>query len=268
MQKQFTDHLGNQINVNYPPKKIVSLVPSQTELLYDLGLHKEVVGVTKFCIHPAAKVKDAQKIGGTKKLNIDAIIALAPDLIIANKEENTIADITQLQQCFPVWVSDVNSFEDAVQTITEIGALVDRVPEAAYVNHLISAGFRDLQQLAVEKKIAVKVAYLIWQDPYMAAGNKTFINDILTKVGFINVVKQNRYPTLKAEDIAAANPQYILLSSEPFPFNTTHAAQLAQQINGVKVLVVDGEMFSWYGTRLIKAVQYFFELQNNFAENE
>lgn len=140
MQKSFTDQLANHITISYPPQRIVSLVPSQTELLFDLGLDEEIVGLTKFCIHPIEKFAAKAKIGGTKKLLIEKIRDLKPDLIIGNKEENSRADIELLQQEFPVWMSDIYNLEDAMQTITDIGNLVDRQPEATYLNHLINAG--------------------------------------------------------------------------------------------------------------------------------
>lgn len=262
MQKSFTDQLGNEISITYPPKRIVSLVPSQTELLFDLGLDEEVVGLTKFCIHPIEKFAAKQKVGGTKKLKIDVIRALKPDLIIGNKEENSRADIELLQQEFPVWMSDIYNLEDAMQIITDIGDLVERQPEAAYLNHLINAGFRDLQALAVEKRIDKTVAYLIWKDPYMFAGKNTFIDDILMKIGLRNVVVERRYPELILEELQTANCKLIFLSSEPYPFKEKHIKEIQLAMPNAKVMLVDGEMFSWYGSRLVKAVQYFFEFQN------
>ncbi|MNK04688.1 Vitamin B12-binding protein precursor [compost metagenome] len=262
MQKSFKDQLGNEITVNYPPKRIVSIVPSQTELLFDLGLEEEIVGLTKFCIHPIEKFAAKQKVGGTKKLKIDVIRALQPDLIIGNKEENSQADIELLQQEFPVWMSDIYNLEDAMQTISDIGSLVDRQPEATYLNHLISAGFRDLQTLALEKNIDKTVAYVIWKDPYMLAGRDTFIDDVLRKIGLRNVLSQSRYPELAISQLVTLNPQLIFLSSEPYPFKEKHILEIQSALPNAKVILVDGEMFSWYGSRLVKAVQYFFEFQD------
>lgn len=266
MQKSFTDQLGNTITLNYPPKRIVSLVPSQTELLFDLGLNDEVVGITKFCIHPIEKFASTPKIGGTKKLKIDEIRALKPDLIIGNKEENTRQDIEQLMQEFPVWMSDIYTLEDALTTITEIGELVNRQPEASYLNYLIKNGFSDLQSLAAQYAISLSALYLIWKKPYMAAGKNTFIDDILTKVGLINAIQEERYPELSIEDIKNIAPKMILLSSEPYPFKQQHIDELAAQLPQTKVLLVDGEMFSWYGSRLVKSVQYFFDFLQDIKD--
>ncbi|SOD11386.1 ABC-type Fe3+-hydroxamate transport system, substrate-binding protein [Pedobacter xixiisoli] len=252
--------------INYPPRRIISLVPSQTELLFDLGLDEEVVGLTKFCIHPIEKFAAKQKVGGTKKLNIDIIRELKPDLIIGNKEENSKADIELLQQEFPVWMSDIYNLEDAIQTISDIGNLVDRQPEATYLNHLINAGFRDLQTLALEKNIDKTVAYVIWKDPYMLAGRDTFINDILQKIGLRNIINGSRYPEIELPQLQTKNCELVFLSSEPYPFKEKHLKEIRLALPKTKVMLVDGEMFSWYGSRLVKAVQYFFEFQNQLLE--
>jgi len=262
MQKSFTDQLGAEISILYPPKRIVSLVPSQTELLFDLGLDAEVVGITKFCIHPIEKFAAKAKVGGTKKLLIEKIRDLKPDLIIGNKEENSKADIELLQQEFPVWMSDIYNLEDAIQTIADIGDLVDRKPEADYLNHLISAGFRDLQTLGLEKAIDQTVAYVIWKDPYMLAGRNTFIDDILIKIGLSNVISENRYTEIELSKLKTKNCELVFLSSEPYPFKEKHLDEIRLALPQAKVILVDGEMFSWYGSRLVKAVQYFFEFQN------
>ncbi|RZL69628.1 MAG: cobalamin-binding protein [Pedobacter sp.] len=261
MQKTFTDQMTREITINFPPKRIVSIVPSQTELLFDLGLDQEIIGLTKFCIHPIEKFAGRTKVGGTKKLNIDLIKDLKPDLIIGNKEENTQSDIEELSEFFPVWMSDIFTVDDAMKTITEIGDLVDRAPEASYLNHLISAGFNDLRTLALQNHINKKVAYLIWRKPFMAAGKNTFIDDVLLTNGMTNVVNQARYPEITLEELKTLNCELILLSSEPYPFKEKHIEEIQAAIPDAKVLLVDGEMFSWYGSRLVKAVQYFFEFQ-------
>lgn len=261
MQKIFTDQLGKEVTINYPPKRVISVVPSQTELLFELGLNAEVIGITKFCVHPASQFKAKTKVGGTKKLNIELIRSLQPDLIIGNKEENTKEDIELLSAEFPVWMSDIYNLEDAMKTITQIAELVDRQPEAAYLNHLINAGFTDLQTLALQMGIDQKVAYVIWKDPYMLAGKDTFINDILMKIGLTNVTRESRYPEIAMEELAALKPDLVFLSSEPYPFGEKHIAELQSAVPGAKIMLVDGEMFSWYGSRLVKAVQYMFQLQ-------
>lgn len=261
MQRSFTDQLNRKISINYPPKRIISLVPSQTELLFDLGLDTEVIGITKFCIHPESKFKEKAKIGGTKKLNLDLIRSLEPDLIIGNKEENEKLQIEELMNEFPVWMSDIYDLEDAKKTISQIGELVDREPEAAYLNHLIHAGFNDLQTLALQNNLSKRVAYLIWKKPYMFAGKDTFINHILALNGLSNVIKESRYPEMDLAALDLLKPELVFLSSEPYPFNEKHLEEVRAVLPEAKVMLVDGEMFSWYGSRLVKAVQYFFQLQ-------
>lgn len=260
MQRRFTDQLGQSVTINYPPKRIISLVPSQTELLFDLGLDKEIIGLTKFCIHPIEKFAERTKIGGTKKLDIEKIRSLQPDLIIGNKEENRQEQIEALME-FPVWMSDIYTLDDAKETITQIGELVDRQPEAAYLNHLITSGFNDLQALAAQNGLNKKVAYLIWREPFMAAGKDTFIDDILMLNGLSNAVEISRYPELTLPELASIKPDLVFLSSEPYPFKQKHLEEIAAFLPDAKIMLVDGEMFSWYGSRLVKAVQYLFQLQ-------
>ena len=158
-------------------------------------------------------------------------------------------------------MSDVYTLEDAKTTISQIGELVHKQPEAAYLNYLINAGFNDLQTLALQYGIRKSVAYLIWREPYMLAGRNTFIHDILTLNGLQNVSPKNRYPEVNLEDLAALKPDLIFLSSEPYPFKEKHLNEISNLIPGARVMLVDGEMFSWYGSRLVKAVQYLFDLQ-------
>lgn len=262
MQRIFTDQLGREITISYPPKKIISVVPSQTELLFELGLDKEVVGITKFCVHPISKFAEKAKVGGTKKLNIDMIRALQPDLIIANKEENQQDQIEELMSEFPVWISDVNNLEEAKGMIRLLGGLVDRQPEADYLVHLIHVGFTDLQTLALQNRIDRKVAYLIWKNPYMLVGKLTFIDDLLTMIGLNNVIDVGRYPEIDLNELRILSPDLVFLSTEPYPFKTEHFDAIQKVLPQAQVILVDGEMFSWYGSRLVKAVQYLFQLQN------
>lgn len=265
MERSFTDQLGRTIAIQYPPKRIISIVPSQTELLFDLGLDREVVGITKFCIHPIEQFASRAKIGGTKKLNLEMIRALEPDLIIGNKEENNREQVEALMGEFPVWMSDIYTLEDAKVSIKQIGELVNRQPEAAYLNHLIGAGFNDLQTLALQNGIDKKVAYLIWREPYMLAGRDTFIDDVLTLNGLRNVSVQKRYPEIDLNALALLKPDLVFLSSEPYPFKEKHLEEIRNVIPDSKVMLVDGEMFSWYGSRLVKAVQYLFQLQKELC---
>lgn len=251
----FTDHLQHTIELRSPPQRIVSLVPSQSELLWDLGLKHRLAGITKFCIHPGELFESIPRVGGTKTLNIDKIRALKPDLIIGNKEENERIQVEALQKEFKVWMSDIYNLEDALKTITAIGGLTDTKERADGIATEIRSSFRELPFLDRS------VLYLIWK-PYMAAGRGTFIGNMLEKIGLRNVIaaEDSRYPQLSIEDICAMNPELIFLSSEPFPFKQVHADELQQQLPNTKVVLVDGELFSWYGSRLLRSVAYFHKL--------
>lgn len=262
MQRSFTDQLGRKVTINYPPTRIISIVPSQTELLFELGLDTEIVGITKFCIHPITKYAATAKVGGTKKLNLEMIRAIQPDLIIGNKEENEQAQVEELMDEFPVWMSDVHNLSGAMDMIRKVAELVDRAPEANYLIHLINAGFNDLQTLALQNGIDKKVAYLIWRNPYMFAGRSTFISELLAINGLSNVIQTERYPALELSALIDLAPELVFLSSEPYPFNDEHLQEIQTALPFSKVRLVDGEMFSWYGSRLVKAVQYFFQLQS------
>jgi ABC-type Fe3+-hydroxamate transport system substrate-binding protein len=254
----YTDQLGNNIELSSVPKRIISLVPSQTELLHYLGLEAEVIGITKFCIHPSTWFKTKQRIGGTKQLNIEKIKSLAPDFIIANKEENTREQIEELQKLFPVWISDIYTLDDACDMISKLGIILEK-EEATRT--LISSIKHNFQLLSVpENKSSKSVLYLIWNQPKIAVGRNTFIHDMLMRIGLQNALTTLRYPELSDEKIKLYTPDYIFLSSEPFPFNKSHIAELQTIFPESKILLVDGEMFSWYGSRLLHSVQYFDSL--------
>ena len=240
--------------------KIVSLVPSITETLFDFGLTEhQVAGRTKFCIHPAAKVKTVPVIGGTKNLHLDKITALKPDLIIANREENQKDQVEQLMKTGNVWVTDVGTLRDNEDFITLLGEKLGRPDVSAEYNHRISAVFSGLQPVR-----PLKVAYLIWKNPYMSIGTDTFIHEVLTRLGFQNVFAgYRRYPEVTPEMLEEAD--VIFLSSEPFPFSDRHATELREQFPGKTVITVDGEAFSWFGTHLAQCGPYFRELTARFS---
>lgn len=261
MKKQFTDQLGRSIEVLHPPQRIVSLVPSQTELLYSLGLCDEVVGQTLFCIHPKEMHQIKPRVGGTKKLKIEQIRNLNPDLIIGNKEENEQTQVELLMNEFPVWMSDIKNLDDALNMITQIGELVGKSTEA-------NAMLTDLKQrfnLLKHGNKPKKVLYLIWKEPWMAAGADTFIHDMLQRCGWENVVSEGRYPELSDKQLQDFSPELILLSSEPFPFKEAHLEELQKLCPAAHVMLVDGEMFSWYGSRLLHSVAYFEALNRSLV---
>ncbi len=259
----YNDQLNRKLQFSSTPKRIISLVPSQTELLYDLGLRDEVVGITKFCVHPEEWFKIKTRVGGTKKYDFEKIKALNPDLIIGNKEENEKEQIEELMKDYNVWMSDIYTLKDAYDMITRIGTLVGKQQEATNLKLEIESKFNQFQQPTANNQQLV--SYFIWNKPYMVAGNNTFINEMLKVCGFKNVFEQERYPEIDAEQLAKANPEIILLSSEPYPFKEKHIQEFKAICPNAKVLIVDGEIFSWYGSRLLQAPAYFKQLIESIA---
>ncbi len=251
----FIDQMGFEVGVPQTPIKVVSLVPSQTELIFYLGGQDKLVGITKFCIHPQPEVKKIAKIGGTKNFHFEKIKALSPDLIIGNKEENYHEGISVLKHDFPVWMSDIYNLGDALTMIVEVSKLLNVSAEGHQLANEINKKFG---QLSIKNpKTAL---YFIWQNPLMIAGKNTFIDDMLNRAGFINLANDERYPSLNEEQIKALDPEVILLSSEPFPFSERHLNYFQQLCPSAKVVTVDGELFSWYGSRLLKSPDYFHQL--------
>ncbi len=264
----YIDQLQRPVNIDLQPKRIISLVPSQTELLYDLGLTDEVVGITKFCINPTEWFKTKTRIGGTKNINIDKVKSLQPDLIIANKEENTKTDIEQLEQTAPVWISDITNLQGALQMIESVGTIVNKGFEASNIIDKIKVEFDLLKEfVAIQQLKNQTCCYFIWQKPYMSIGADTFINSMLVQCGLHNIyATENRYPEISIEDLIVTKPDVVMLSSEPFPFKETHLQQLQTHLPNSKIVLVDGEMFSWYGSRLAKAPKYFINLLQQIAQ--
>lgn len=253
MKRTVKDQLGRTVYVPKGPKRIVSLVPSQSELLYTLGLSAEVAGITKFCIHPTNWWQTKQRVGGTKQINHQVIEDIQPELIIGNKEENLRSDIEVLEVKWPTWVSDVRTLPQALEMIRQVGDLVNRKHAAMTLAQSIEDAI-DSWPVANH----VKVAYLIWRNPWMGVGADTFIHAVLTRLGMVNVLAdKGRYPTLTPADIQAANPEELWLSSEPYPFKAQHINECQHLLPHAKIRLVDGEMFSWYGSRMVQMAAYF-----------
>jgi ABC-type Fe3+-hydroxamate transport system substrate-binding protein len=259
------DQTAREVNFPKIPSRIISVVPSQTELLFDLGLNEEIVGITKFCVHPEELVKSKIKIGGTKNLNLEKIRSLKPDLILANKEENKRSEIEELMKDFPVWISDVKTLEDALNMIESVGEITGKQSEAKSISATISDGFNNLLRLTSNVK-RISAVYLIWNKPMMTVGNDTFISHMMERCGFKNVFgDRKRYPEITEGELSEASPQIILLSSEPFPFRQKHIEYFQNICPKAEILLADGQMFSWYGSRLQHAPAYFAELIRSSA---
>ncbi|MBU6158376.1 MAG: ABC transporter substrate-binding protein [Bacteroidetes bacterium] len=258
---QVKDHTGNFFEFEAPPQRIISLVPSQTELLYMLGLEERVVGITKFCIHPRHWYKHKNRVGGTKNVKIAEIQSLNPNLVIANKEENVKEQIEEIEKICPVYTTMVDSLSSALQMIHDIGKITFATRRAEGLAKHISNKFEKFQPMR-----RYRTLYLIWKDPYMSVGGDTFINNMMQYAGFDNLLtEQTRYPTIDAEQIKQLQPEVILLSSEPYPFKRKHIQEFQALCPAAKVLTVQGDLFSWYGSRLLLSVKYFEKLQRKIA---
>lgn len=240
-----------------PARRIVSLVPSLTELLHHLGLEQETVGITRFCIHPKTWHQQKKRVGGTKDVKVAEVLALQPDWVIASKEENVETQVRGIADQVPVLLTDIQHLEDAIAVIRRVGEISGKQKLAAELAGNISTAFRELPPVS-ERKQAV---YFIWHQPWMVAGGDTFIHDMLRRAGFENAFGHlNRYPAVTLEAVKAARPDILLLSSEPYPFRQKHLDALKQEFPEAAVRLVDGEMFSWYGSRMLQAPAYFAAL--------
>lgn len=282
----FTDQIGRTVALAVIPKRIISLVPSQTELLYSLGLEESVVGITRFCTHPQSWFREKSRVGGTKAIDPIRVDALQPDLIIAGREENERPQVEALAERYPVWVSDVKTLADALAMIRSVGELTGTASAAYTLAEDITRRFAALDTAVNSPSDAQStrgitphphVAYLIWRNPWMAAGSDTFIHDMLTHAGFDNVFSAKdrfadarpsaggplaRYPEINLSDFAGLDIT-ILLSSEPYPFRGRHIHEIKESLPHARVELVDGEMFSWYGSRLLLAPAYFRRLREH-----
>lgn len=262
----YKDQMGNPVNVPAFARRIISLVPSQTELLFDLGLADRIVGVTRFCIHPEEQVRTKTRIGGTKDFDLDKIKTLGPDLIIGNKEENYPEGIRSLQRCFPVWMSDIYTLHDAYQMMLALGEVTATELTA---RDLVAEIQNEFAALVRHRALpaGLSAAYLIWRKPYMVAARDTFIDQMLGVLGVHNAFgDMARYPEITTRDLADRRPDLVFLSSEPYSFTDRHIPEFQSACPGARVMIVDGEMFSWYGSRLRQSAAYLSLLRDSILD--
>ena len=257
-QKTLIDQIGTTHTFETSPSRIISLVPSQTELLYDLGLEDKIIGITKFCVHPYHFKSTKKSVGGTKKVHFEKIRLLQPDIIICNKEENTLEMVEQLRKICPVWVTNIATIEDNFQMITDFGQLFNCRTESQKWNDKLAFALTDFKNYIKDKEIK-KVVYFIWKKPFMVAGSDNFINELLKLNHFENIYQnKGRYPEIELKKMRLeGDPDLVFLSSEPYPFAEEDAFEIGRHTHHAKTVFVDGEMFSWYGSRLLKAFDYF-----------
>lgn len=251
---RLADSTGHELILKNPASRIISLVPSQTEFLAYLGLDEEVVGITKFCVHPASWRKRKTIVGGTKSVHMDRIHGLDPDLVIGNKEENTREMVEELREYYPCYVSDVNDLDSACRMMSDLGSLTGRSLRAEGHIGECRALARNITADRDQEK-SLKVAYVIWLDPLMVVGGGTYIDHMIRTLGWENAFgNMTRYPEITPEVWHAASPDVVLLSSEPFPFRKVHFHHFRTLSPDAYIRIVDGELFSWYGWRLVKAL--------------
>ncbi len=239
--------------------RLVSLCPSLTELLFDLGVGEQVVGRTRFCIHPAGDVDRVERVGGTKNPKIDRIVALQPDLVFMNEEENRREDADVLrEQGVRVHASLPRTPEETAAMVRAIARNVQRAEAGERIAADIEQQARDVRARAGARR--VRYAYLIWRDPWMTVSDDTFVAEMLKLPGGENVFGKRpvRYPVVTPIELTEAHPELVLLSTEPFPFTDRHADELAEQ-TGLAVdrfRIVDGELLSWHGSRTPRGILY------------
>ncbi len=259
MSVDIVDQLGYPLNFKNRPKRVVSLVPSISEALAAYEPSIELLGVTRFCTHPAHLRKTKEIIGGTKDIDVDRILSLQPDVVIANKEENGKAAVVKLKTQVPVFISDIKNADDAIDLFQKLEHLF-YVPKEKQIAFEVEKTTKRIKPF-----LSGSAAYIIWKDPLMHAGNDTFINFWLEKIGLKNFSKDNRYPEISSKSLRNKNPDYIFLSSEPYPFKEKNLKEFQEEFPNSKVALVDGRMFSWYGTAILETEQYFERLKNQLS---
>lgn len=264
----FIDDLGNILSFQHKRTKIVSLVPSITETLYHLDVEKYVVGITKFCVHPPHFKHTKEIVGGTKKVNIEKIKALEPDIVFCNKEENTPEIVAQLREFTQVYVTEIKTIDDSKRMIENLGRILNRRNQADLLNRKIDLKLLNFKEF-IKDAAPKKVAYFIWYNPWMVAGDQTYINHLLELNNYENIyTKEQGYPEINPKRIRhEGDPEVLFFSSEPFPFKDEHAFEISEYTNRSGAVFVDGEMFSWFGARLLKAFDYFKTVRERLEES-
>ncbi len=223
-----------------------------------MGLEKNIVGITQFCKHPFQLKSTKTIVGGTKNVGVELIKSLNPDFILCSKEENTEEIVSELEVLAPVFVADVTSIETNIDLINRLGKLLYCQTNACNLIDKIKFQLADFK-LFTRYLPRKKVAYFIWKNPWMAAGGNTYINEVLKLNNFINVYEnKDRYPTVDLNLIRKeGNPKIIFLPTEPYAFSDEDAFEIGRHSNHSNTIFIEGEYFSWYGSRLLKALPYF-----------
>lgn len=251
-----------ELALDAEPRRIVSLVPSITEALFEVGLGERVVGVTDWCVYPARELGSMPRVGGTKNPRIEEIVRLQPDLVIANHEENRKIDVDRLcEREIPVWVT-------APQSVAEGMALVDELMELGALAERVRAVVDPMRQLLTEVaqssagRSNPRVFCAIWKNPWMSVGAYTYMHDMITQCGGQNICADHsdcRYPQISLDEVVAYNPDVVLLPDEPYPFTDADVMQLSalplEASSRSRIHILDGTLLSWYGPRIGRGLQ-------------
>ena len=264
---QCRDGLGELVELKAPAQQIISLVPSQTEWLAYLGLDAQVHSITKFCVHPFNWRNRKSIVGGTKNVHIERVEIAHPDLIIANKEENEKDSIRAIKEKYPIYVSDVKNVEDAFKMMRDTGKLTGKLDLAE--DFIGQMKYKLSQIHKVPNGVKPRVLYVIWDNPIMAVGSDTYIDAIISLGQMRNAAASfSRYPIMDEKALQQVQPiDMVLLSSEPFPFAEKHIRKYESIFPDSEIRLVDGELFSWYGWRLTKTLDYLVDLDKKASDN-
>lgn len=252
------------------PQRIICLCPSLTEAIFDMGAGDRVVGRTDWCVHPDEEVQLLTQVGGTKLVDLEKLFSLDPDLVIVNEEENRIEDVEKIQAR---GIEILNTFPktvlQAAQTVRTIGDRIGCEEEAEKIARQIEAERqKTLDEFCNASKF--RYIYLIWRRPYMTINDDTFIADLISLVGGENVFAnhETRYPKIPVESLREAGPDAIFLPSEPYVFTAPHQAEICAEsgLPAERVLLVDGELMSWYGSRTPQGIQYIAKVAKKLRE--
>jgi ABC-type Fe3+-hydroxamate transport system substrate-binding protein len=248
--------------------RIVSLVPSLTELLFALDLGPQVVGRTGFCVHPRDAVRAVPKVGGTKTVDVERILALRPTHLVVNVDENEKPTVERLAEHVPnVIVTHPVRAADTLDLFDQFGRAFDRMPQAARLNTAWRAAHDEAR---ARQWRALRVVYLIWKEPWMTVSRDTYIADMLAQVGLDVIVPTSarRYPEIDWGECPPSEADLVLFSSEPFRFRErdAHAFADAHGLDRRRCLTIDGEMTSWYGPRAIEGLRYLTRLRDAIEE--
>jgi ABC-type Fe3+-hydroxamate transport system substrate-binding protein len=245
-------------------RRIVSLCPSISETLAEIGAGRRLVGVTRYCIRPPS-LKELPKVGGTKALDFSAIEALAPDIIFANAEENRRQDIEALDRKFRLHVSLPNTVAAVPPLVRELGREAGEPERASELAEEIGELCAGLEGKPAPTPF--RYAYFIWRNPWMTISGDTYVSDLLRFAGGVNVfcAAKDRYPKVTPEAVLAAQPDVLLFSSEPYPFSDRHRSDLEAAFPGCAIAFVDGDDCCWHGARTRQGLKLMSELRGRFA---